>query len=42
MILPCKLLYDSRLAAFLFCVSNKAATTAYKKAPIFEVGAGQK
>jgi hypothetical protein len=42
MICRFKLLSDSRLAAFLFAVSNKAATTAYKKAPIFEVGAGQK
>ena len=42
MICRFKLLSDSRLAAFLFCYSNKAATTVNENAPIFEVGAGQK
>ena len=40
MIVPYKLLIDSRLSAFLFCVSNKTAPKVMKKAPIC-TGAGQ-
>jgi hypothetical protein len=42
MIVPHKLLTDSRLSAFLFSVSNKTAAKGQENAPIFGRGGQNK